>query len=775
MEEAPMNRITPTRLALFTLVSVGLLVGSVATVLAASSPTPTPNSAVVRTRIFNDCPTSTVTVVNNYPSLISIEDANVDCFGFANLHIWRFSEDGTTEAVFDNNASFRFSSDFKIEGSGNGEGGLQIGVWYSHDADGLFNVRSTDGEIACFGGRLPFYTFTGAFGLRYTKGNTIGLGIIYEPRALNSARPATITYTVDYLGTHYTSGALPFDQANPAEDPPHGLWGILNDARVGGHFKAFLGQGVAVTTKASFSNIVYGTTPSPNSAVVFERVFNDCPTSTLVTTNNYPSVISFDDSNLDCFGFANLHVWQYSENGVDPAIFNNNANYRISTDFKIEGTGNGEGGLLIAPWYGKKTDGLFNVRSTDGEIACFGGRLPFFTFTGAFGLRYTKGDAIHLEAIYTANGRTAASPATIEYKLTYRGTSYSSGEISFDQANPTEDPPYGLYGMLNDGAVGGHFKAFLGQGNAVEVKATFSNIGFSQCLHPADVSFTLKPHKINLNSDARWATAYISAPDLDAIDVSSLRLNGVPASTSPFAPSHGVHNTLKVRFDQRVLKGTLSAGSNVPVQLTGEAGGQCIEATDFVDVSTPEITSPTSSSQVYAGRVTQVRWDVDPDATSMSLLSSTNGGESWSIIGEGIANTGAYNWQVPSDPGTTMLLELTAVYETDETGPVNQSEYAVSAPFTILSPLSVGGGSTAFALRVPNPVSGKLTMSISLPSAAPAELAVFDISGREMMKRDVGGHSGSQSLTVGVLPTGLYVVRLSQAGRSLSNRIAVVQ
>ena len=104
-------------------------------------------------------------------------------------------------------------------------------------------MRSTDGEIACFGGRLPFFSFTGAFGLHYAKGNTIHLETIYEPHSLNSGAPGTIEYRVSYLGNDYTSGVLPFDQGNASEDPPHGLWGILNDARVGGHFEAFLGQG----------------------------------------------------------------------------------------------------------------------------------------------------------------------------------------------------------------------------------------------------------------------------------------------------------------------------------------------------------------------------------------------------------------------------------------------------------------------------------------------------------------------------------------------------
>ena len=38
-----------------------------------------------------------------------------------------------------------------------------------------------------------------------------------------------------YDNLNYTSGPLPFDQGNPAEDPPHGLWGIGSPSYVGGH------------------------------------------------------------------------------------------------------------------------------------------------------------------------------------------------------------------------------------------------------------------------------------------------------------------------------------------------------------------------------------------------------------------------------------------------------------------------------------------------------------------------------------------------------------
>ena len=66
-------------------------------------------------------------------------------------------------------------------------------------------------------------------------------------------------------------------------------------------------------------------TPAPNSAVLIPRVFDDCPLSILSTTNNYPSLINFNDDKgaVPCGGFANLHVWRYSADGVTPAVFNN--------------------------------------------------------------------------------------------------------------------------------------------------------------------------------------------------------------------------------------------------------------------------------------------------------------------------------------------------------------------------------------------------------------------------------------------------------------------
>lgn len=204
-------------------------------------------------------------------------------------------------------------------------------------------------------------------------------------------------------------------------------------------------------------------TPDINSAVIIERVFNDCPTSDLTTGNFYPGQIYISDMNMSCYGYANLHVFRLSTDGATPAVFDNDSNFRIAADMQISGPTNGEAGLNISPWWSQNVDGRFNVRIPDGEIAVFGGRLPFYSFTANYGLTYVQGTMIHLEMIYYANGLNETDPATVEYKLVYNNTAYSSGALPFDMGNPAE--PYGLWGMLNDGRVGGYAQILSQGGN----------------------------------------------------------------------------------------------------------------------------------------------------------------------------------------------------------------------------------------------------------------------------------------------------------------------
>lgn len=236
-----------------------------AMVAASAVAAPDIDSAKVNGRIFNDFPGSNFSSVNNYPANINLSDGNLAApQGFANRHNWRLSADGgATNALFANGDTFSVFADVTISvtGSGAAEGGLQLSPWWSPNVDGVFNLRTTDGEVAIFGGRLPFYSFTGSQGVTYTPGTTVRLGIEYDPQGLSAVSPALVRYSYGAL----TSGWLAFDMGNPAEEIPHGLWGALNNATVGGFVQVF-GTTGSGTVSADFNNIGY--VPAPGSIAI---------------------------------------------------------------------------------------------------------------------------------------------------------------------------------------------------------------------------------------------------------------------------------------------------------------------------------------------------------------------------------------------------------------------------------------------------------------------------------------------------------------------------
>ncbi len=207
-----------------------LIVGMTTSALA----TLEPSDAVVIERVFNDSFASILTVDNSFPSMIAIDDEAAGPLGWANLHIWRFASGGSSPQEFANEDGFRFGADLTITGSGDGEAGLSVAPWWSGNVDGRFNVRTPDGEVAVFGGRLPFYSFTANNGVTYVEGTTVHLEVIYRTNSeMNEANPATIEYIYDGI----SSGPLAFDEGNPAEADPHGTWGLLSPWYAGGYMQ----------------------------------------------------------------------------------------------------------------------------------------------------------------------------------------------------------------------------------------------------------------------------------------------------------------------------------------------------------------------------------------------------------------------------------------------------------------------------------------------------------------------------------------------------------
>ena len=218
---------------------------------------PAVNGALINTRVFNDDANSVVTTSNLYPASITIGDSVLDGDGvggeFANRHNFRLSSDGgATETVFNNNsAAFFFASNVTITGPANSEGGLNLSPWWSQEVDGNF-MLNMGGEIAVFGGRLPFYSFTGHGAPAYTRGTTARLGLAYDPHGLSASDPATIQYFLSIGGSNFSSPVLAFDEGNASEG--HGTFGILDDARLGGYFQ----PQIQVGNPNNSSQIVYG-------------------------------------------------------------------------------------------------------------------------------------------------------------------------------------------------------------------------------------------------------------------------------------------------------------------------------------------------------------------------------------------------------------------------------------------------------------------------------------------------------------------------------------
>lgn len=240
--------------------SAAALVGCLG-LAAVANAQPNVNGATLHTRVFNDFPNSTLGTTNAYPGVVQISDGNLvntPPSGFANLHNWHLSANGgASDAVFNNGDMFSLFADVSLTGTGQGELGLQVAPWWSQNVDGRFNLRSTDGEVAVFGGRLPFYSFTAAQGVHYVGGTTVRIGIEYNPNGLSSASPAQIRYTYGGLD----SGWLNFDEGNPME--PYGTWGMLDDARVGGYMQVFGAQTGTGTAIGTWGNISY--VPAPSS------------------------------------------------------------------------------------------------------------------------------------------------------------------------------------------------------------------------------------------------------------------------------------------------------------------------------------------------------------------------------------------------------------------------------------------------------------------------------------------------------------------------------
>lgn len=208
---------------------------------------------------------------------------------------------------------------------------------------------------------------------------------------------------------------------------------------------------VAFTASTSIAQI--------NGVQIRERVFNDFPDSTLIVTNNFPSEVTFDESNFGSGGFANRHSAYFSDDGGASAL---DFNYPDAFDFSFTldldaNPPDGREAGFHADLFGL---GFFGVLP-NGEIAAFGSILPFYSFGAGV---WNPGDPIDLRMIHTPGDGDGTSgnftiPSTMEYMYNLGSGWVSSGQVDFTTTEggiPTNFDFLVGFGVQNQGAPGGN-------------------------------------------------------------------------------------------------------------------------------------------------------------------------------------------------------------------------------------------------------------------------------------------------------------------------------
>jgi hypothetical protein len=206
------------------------------------------NSAVYTPRQFNDIPAATLTVVSNYPSLISFEEQNVSKpTGFANRDSWHFSSDGgASPYFFQSNDYFTVMMTVTLAGdpiSPRKEAGF---VFNNPLNDGGEFIVNTDGhEFVAFGGFLPFYSFNAqSNAFLFNSGETVTMGMTYF---MDTNGRNAIIY---FAATPTACAVSPPLEFNNLE------LGVINNTTIGGYIQIVNAPTIATNSgEAVFQNI----------------------------------------------------------------------------------------------------------------------------------------------------------------------------------------------------------------------------------------------------------------------------------------------------------------------------------------------------------------------------------------------------------------------------------------------------------------------------------------------------------------------------------------
>jgi hypothetical protein len=217
----------------------------------------------------------------------------------------------------------------------------------------------------------------------------------------------------------------------------------------------------------AFAGAAFGQVTAINSVKIETYIppFNVGIPSDLTVTNNFPSVVQFDERNFaQTGGFANKHQAMFSKDGVHRYYLHNNESFQLDFDvnmdtLRADGQPRKEGGVVFYnPRPGFTDEGRVHI-TTDGEIAVFGAAMPF---TGFGNTAYAKGTDAHMSFRYYA-------PGEIDPLAAYR--------LIATTVNGVFDSGIKLWGIETDGTNGfndGTYFGFVAQHQRLPVTGEFA-------------------------------------------------------------------------------------------------------------------------------------------------------------------------------------------------------------------------------------------------------------------------------------------------------------
>ena len=194
------------------------------------------------------------------------------------------------------------------------------------------------------------------------------------------------------------------------------------------------------------------------------------------------------------------------------------------------------------------------------------------------------------------------------------------------------------------------------------------------------------------------------------------------------------------------------------------------------------VTKPAGGEQLTIGTTWLIQWIASGGSRGVQsvdvYLSRTGPSGPWTLLANGLANTGRYAWIVTGPAASNTVCMRVGVR--DWGGLVMSSPASATCTIgtAVADVRAASAASFSLSPLAPNPLSGPGRVSFTVPARAHVRLGVFDVQGREVAVltddvREAGPHS--VALDARSMRPGLYFVRLQSPGADLSQRCVVVR